>query len=94
MAKVSEIVALTLTPISWAAPRSSDTANMAWPAGVLLTNQISTTMMTMQAMMVTTVSAEMVSCPPNRLMGLSPETTEVKLLGLDVQASWATCCKR
>jgi len=51
-------------------------------------------MMTMQAMMVTTVSAEMVSCPPNRLMGLSPETTEIKLLGLDVQASWATCCKR
>jgi len=29
MAKVSEIVPLTLTPISWAAPRSSDTASMA-----------------------------------------------------------------
>ena len=29
MAKVSEIVPLTLTPINWAAPRSSDTASMA-----------------------------------------------------------------
>ena len=61
MAKVSEMVALTLTPISWAAPRSSDTACMAWPADVWLTNQISATMMMTQAMMVTTVSAEMVS---------------------------------
>ncbi len=32
------MVALTLMPISWAAPRSSDTASMAVPAVVLLTN--------------------------------------------------------
>ena len=49
-------------------------------------NSISAIIMTTQAAMVTTVSAGMRSCPSNSEMGAKPLTTEVKLLGLDVQA--------
>ena len=46
MAKVMEMVALTLMPMSWAAPLSSDTARMALPILVLLVNSVRPTMMT------------------------------------------------
>ena len=90
------MVALTFTPISWAAPRSSLTASMAWPGTVLLTNSVSAAMMMTQAMMVTMVSAEMTSCPSNRASGSRPAavTMEVKLLGSDFHSSCATCCSR
>ena len=56
MAKVMEIVELTLMPISWAAPLSSEQARMALPILVLPTNTDSATMMTRQATMVTMVT--------------------------------------
>ncbi len=59
MAKVMEMVALTLMPISSAAPRSSDTARMALPILVLLVNWVRAIMMTMFASTVTMVSLEM-----------------------------------
>lgn len=63
MAKVMEIVLFTLIPIRVAAPVSSDTANMAWPILVLLIKAVSPTMITIQVMIVTMVTAEMVSLP-------------------------------
>ena len=56
MAKVMEIVELTLMPISWAAPLSSEQARMALPILVLPTNTDSATMMIRQATMVTMVT--------------------------------------
>ena len=93
MAKVSEIVVLTLMPISCAAPLSSDTARIAVPALLLLVNRVSTTMMMMQVTTVTMVTGAMVSCPPNSGIGLPP-TTEVKLLVLEPQISSAAFCRK
>ena len=52
MAKVSEMVALTLMPISCAAPLSSEQARMALPSLVRPVKKVSSTMMTIHAPMV------------------------------------------
>ena len=52
MANVAEMVELTLMPMSWAAPLSSEQARMALPILDLLTKVVSASMMTMQAAMV------------------------------------------
>ena len=52
MAKVAEMVELTLMPMSWAAPLSSEQARMALPILDLLTKVVSASMMTTQAAMV------------------------------------------
>ena len=46
------MVELTLMPMSWAAPLSSEQARMALPILDLLTKVVSASMMTMQAAMV------------------------------------------
>ena len=58
MAKVMEMVVLTLMPISWAAPLSSETARIAVPTLLLPVNSIRATMMTTQAAMATSVTLE------------------------------------
>ena len=58
MAKVMEMVVLTLMPISCAAPLSSDTARIAVPTLLLPVNSMSATMMMTQAAMVTMVTRE------------------------------------
>ena len=63
MAKVREIVALTLTPMSCAASLSSDTASIACPAFVFLMNIISAIIITTHASTVTMVVPEMVNAP-------------------------------
>ena len=63
MAKVMEMVRLTLIPMSWAAPLSSDTARMALPILVLPVNRVRHSIMTTQATMVTRVTWEMVRGP-------------------------------
>jgi hypothetical protein len=88
MAKVMEMVRLMLMPMSWAAPRSSDTARMALPIFVLDVKIVSAVMMMTAAMMVTIASPVTVSRPAASWMGFSA-TTEVKLLGLDDQMSSA-----
>ena len=52
MAKVSEMVALTLMPISCAAPLSSEQARMALPSLVRPVKKVSSTMITIHAPMV------------------------------------------
>ena len=56
MAKVIEMVEFTLMPMSWAAPLSSDTARMALPSLVRLVKAVRTTMMMIQAAMVSSVT--------------------------------------
>ena len=56
MAKVMEMVALTLMPMSCAAPLSSEQARMALPRRVLLVNHSRASMMTMQMAMVAMVT--------------------------------------
>ena len=56
MAKVREMVPLTLMPISCAAPLSSEQARMALPILVLPVNQTKAIIMTTQARMVTSVT--------------------------------------
>ena len=51
MAKVTEIVRLTLMPMSCAAPLSSEQARMALPILVLLVKKVRPSMMTMQMTM-------------------------------------------
>ena len=48
MAKVREMVRLTLMPMSWAAPLSSEQARMALPIRVLPVKSVSATMITTQ----------------------------------------------
>ena len=52
MAKVAEMVALTLMPMSCAAALSSEQARMALPILLLLTKVVSASMMTIQTAMV------------------------------------------
>ena len=52
MAKVREIVLLTLMPMSFAAPMSSETARMARPGFVLLTKRLSSSISTTETMQV------------------------------------------
>ena len=66
MAKVTEIVRLTLMPMSCAAPLSSEQARMALPIFVLPVKRVSATMMTMQAAIVTSVATRTVISPLNR----------------------------
>ena len=61
MAKVMEMVVLTLMPISWAAPLSSETARIAVPTLLLPVNSIRATMMTTHAAMATSVTLEICS---------------------------------
>ena len=56
MAKVREMVPLTLMPMSWAAPLSSEQARMALPILVLLVNHTRAIMMMIQTTMVTKVT--------------------------------------
>ena len=56
MAKVIEMVALTLMPISWAAPRSSEQARMALPILLFPVKAVSPSMMTTQAVMVSSAT--------------------------------------
>ena len=56
MAKVREMVPLTLMPMSWAAPLSSEQARMALPILVLLVNHTRAIMMMIQTTMVTRVT--------------------------------------
>ena len=68
MAKVMAMVLFTLIPISVAAPRSSDTASMAWPMRVLLIKAVRAAMITIQTIIVTMVSPDMESLPPASLI--------------------------
>ena len=52
MAKVREMVRLTLMPMSWAAPLSSEQARMALPIRVRPVKRVRATMMTTQQTMV------------------------------------------
>ena len=61
IAKVSEIVPLTFTPISCAASLSSDTASIACPAFVFLIKIIRPIMITIHARTATTVTPVMVT---------------------------------
>ena len=93
MANVRAMVPFTLTPISVAAPLSSETASMARPAFVYFINDVRAIMMTMQAKMVTMVSPEMVSAPSASLSG-AIFTTEVKALVSAPKISIARFCSR
>ena len=61
MAKVTEIVLLTLIPISSAAPLSSETQRMALPSFVFAVNSVRVTMMTMLTRIVIIVATDMLS---------------------------------
>ena len=93
MAKVTEMVRFTFTPISWAAPLSSLTARMALPIRVLPVNHVKASMIRMQASTVTMATSEIISWPSNRRTG--PKLMmDVKLLGLEPQISSARFCRR
>ena len=93
MAKVMEMVKFTSTPISCAAPLSSETARMALPIFVREVNIVSATMMMMQHSTVTMASSEISSAPSKRRM--EPMfTSELKLFGLEPQISCAEFCNR
>ena len=94
MAKVMEIVWLTLMPISEAAPRSSDTQRMALPVLVLLVKAVSAIMMTMLAAMVTSVAPVIFSSPPNREMVGILIMLPGKLFGFAPQIISAMFCRR
>ena len=93
MAKVVEMVWLTLMPMSWAASRSSDTARMALPVRVLPVNRVRPTITRMQAATVSSTSPVMTILPSAREMGFMV-TTDVKFLGLEDQISWAAFCRK
>ena len=88
MAKVMEMELFTLIPMSWAAALSSEQARMALPMRVCPVNQVSPSIMTMQAATVTRATWVMVSWPSSSLIEPVP-TTEEKDLGLEVQSSRA-----
>ena len=69
MAKVMEMVALTLMPMSWAAALSSEQARMALPILVRPVNHTRAAMMTTQASTVTMEAMVIFSSPPKRAMG-------------------------
>ena len=88
MAKVMEMVALTLMPMSCAAALSSEQARMALPILVFPVNQVSPSMMTTQAATVTMAAMVIFSSPPKNSMGLA-EKKEGNILMLEVHSSWA-----
>ena len=87
MAKVMEMVRLTLMPMSWAAPRSSEQARMALPILVFEVKSVRATMMTTHTPTVTSITPETFRRPRNS--GTSKSTREVKFLGVAPQMSWA-----
>ena len=92
-ANVMEMVAFTFTPISWAAPLSSETASIARPIFVLFTNSHSTTMIMAETIIVTSVSPEITRRPSNRRKGAN-DTIELKDFGAEPQISSAIFCKK
>ena len=93
IAKVTEMVRFTLMPISCAAPRSSETARMAFPIFVRLTNTVSRIMITTVSAMVTSVLPEITSSPPKRRR-LKEGMMEEKMTGFAPQISRARFCRR
>ena len=93
MAKVREIVAFTLMPISSAALRSSLTARIALPIFVWAVKNVSTSMMMMFASTVTIVSPVRISCPSNRLMD-GMLTKDGNDMGFGPNTSSARFCSR
>ena len=93
MAKVSEMVALTLMPISCAAPLSSETASIARPRRVRLMNSVSAAMITTETPMVTRASPVITSRPPANCSG-SMLTIDEKDMGVEPQMSSAMFCKK
>ena len=91
MAKVMEMVLLTLMPMSWAAPLSSLTARMALPILVLLVNSVRPIIMTTQTTMVSRAVLVMVAEP--MVKDLEPSILG-KLLGLEDQISRAAFCRK
>ena len=88
MAKVMEMVALTLMPMSCAAALSSEQARMALPILVFPVNQVSPSMMTTQAATVTMAAMVIFSSPPKRAMGWL-EKKAGNILMLELQRIWA-----
>ena len=72
-------------PMSWAAALSSEQARMALPILDLEVNHMSTTMIKMQARMVTRDTAETLNCAKNA--GTGNLTSEVKFLGVAPHSS-------
>ena len=91
MAKVMEMVLLTLMPISCAAPLSSLTARMALPIFVLLVNSVSASIMTIHTAMV--MRAVLVMVAPPTVKDFEPSILG-KLLGLEDQMSRAAFCRK
>ncbi len=89
MAKVTVMVRFTSIPIKVAAPLSSETASMACPILVLLINVVSTTMITIQEIMVTMVTLEMESFPSASFKAGS-FTTDSNCLEFDPKIKSAT----
>ena len=93
MAKVSAMVPSTLIPISCAAPLSSDTANIACPALVLLIKSIRPAIMIRQVTIVTMVSPVILICPSASFTA-GTDTTEVNALAFAPKIKRATFCSR
>ena len=91
MAKVTEIVLLTLMPMSSAASLSSETARIALPMRVLPMNSVSATMMSALTASVARASPLMVSSPSWTGGMLTPFG---KLCSPDPNTSCARLCKR
>ncbi len=85
MAKVMEMVLLTLMPMSWAAALSSDTARMALPILVLLVKKVSAAMMTRQT---NRQKRDVEISLPSKSLN-APSTTGLYALGLEAQMSRA-----
>ena len=93
MAKVREMVVLTLIPIRPAAALSSETARIAVPIFVLLVKSVRQIMIRMQARIVTIVTPETISCPSKSFKVQLP-VTEEKVFGLEPQISRAAFCRK
>ena len=93
MAKVMEMVRLTLMPMSCAAPLSSDTARMALPVLVFPVNQVRTSMIATPHRMVTMLMLLISSFPSSRLM-LPIFTMEGNWTGLGPKINWAAFCRK
>ena len=93
MANVRAIVAFELIPMSVAAPLSSDTAIIAHPSFVLLTNRVSAIITIIHTIIVTIASAVIVSSPLNNLRG-GIFIIDVKLLVFAPKIRSAIFCKK
>ena len=86
---VIDIVLFTLIPISCAAPLSSETARIALPDFVLLTNSVSKIIITTVTATVTIVSPEIF-----KAVTLNFGTTDLKLFAAEPNISKAAFCNR